>query len=163
MKSRSETMSLYQVSFPKDDAWEVMNVLGDLDCLHFLDMNSDVQPFNLPYASDLKRCEEVLRRIQAIEEECKNLKVPCQKLNDKKQIFTCFDSLVSKSQVSELKLFDKIEEEIRIKYEYVKSQQSAIKSLQETLEEQVRRKVILTSAASIIRGDREIRVVGGKG
>jgi len=32
-------------------------------------------------------------------------------------------------------LFEKIEEEVRIKYEYVKTQQNAIKNLQETLEE----------------------------
>ena len=63
-----------------------------------------------------------------------------------------------KNNVSELALFEKIEEEVRIKYEYVKTQQNAIKNLQETLEEQVRRKVILLSAAAIIRGDREMRV-----
>ena len=105
----------------------------------------------------MRRCEEVLRRIQTIEDECKNLSVPCDRLKDKQQIFTCFDSLVSKSQVSELKMFEKIEEEIRIKYEYFKSQQAALHTLEETLEEQVRRKVILTSAASIIRGDQEVR------
>jgi len=60
-------MSLYQVSFPKDDAWQVMNVLGELDCLHFLDMNQDIQQFNMPHVTDIKRSEEVLRRLQVID------------------------------------------------------------------------------------------------
>jgi vacuolar-type H+-ATPase subunit I/STV1 len=56
-------MTLYQIAIPKDDAWEVMNELGNLNVAHFIDLNQGEQPFNLPYANQIKRCEETERRI----------------------------------------------------------------------------------------------------
>lgn len=44
-------MQLYQVTIPKDEAWDVMNQLGYLSLTHFIDLNKGEQPFNLPYTS----------------------------------------------------------------------------------------------------------------
>jgi hypothetical protein len=44
-------MTLFQIRVPKDDAWDVMNVLGELDVAHFINLNKSEQPFNLPYAN----------------------------------------------------------------------------------------------------------------
>lgn len=52
---RSEDMSLYEISIPKDNAWEIMNALGKLDSLHFIDLNTKEQPFNLTFANWVKR------------------------------------------------------------------------------------------------------------
>lgn len=52
---RSEDMSLYEISIPKDNAWEIMNSLGNLDALHFVDLNTNEQPFNLTFATSVKR------------------------------------------------------------------------------------------------------------
>jgi len=32
-------MTLYQIAIPKDDAWDVMNQLGNLNLCHFIDLN----------------------------------------------------------------------------------------------------------------------------
>lgn len=56
-------MTLFQLRVPKDDAWDVMNLLGELDVAHFINLNKNEQPFNLPYANQIKRCEETERRI----------------------------------------------------------------------------------------------------
>jgi hypothetical protein len=40
-----------------------MNELGSLSALHFIDLNKNEQPFNLTYASNLKRCEDTERKI----------------------------------------------------------------------------------------------------
>ena len=56
-------MQLYQVTIPKDDAWDVMNQLGNLSLVHFIDLNKGEQPFNLPYTAQIKRCEETERKI----------------------------------------------------------------------------------------------------
>ena len=34
---RSEEMGYYNVVIPRESAWDVLNVLGELDCLHFID------------------------------------------------------------------------------------------------------------------------------
>ena len=56
-------MSLYQLTVPKDEAWEVMNSLGNENKAHFINMNKGEQPFNLPYSAQVKRCEETERRL----------------------------------------------------------------------------------------------------
>ena len=60
---RSEDMTLYQLTLPKDDAWVVMDSLGGLNMAHFINLNKGEQPFNLPYANQIKRCEETERRL----------------------------------------------------------------------------------------------------
>lgn len=52
---RSDPMSLYEITIPKDSAWEIMNELGKIDCMHFIDLNTHEQPFNLTYAHWVKR------------------------------------------------------------------------------------------------------------
>lgn len=48
----------------KDDAWHVMNELGGLGAVHFVDLNKGEQTFSLPYANQLRRCDESLRRVE---------------------------------------------------------------------------------------------------
>jgi hypothetical protein len=48
----------------KDEDWKVMNELGKLSQLHFIDLNRDVQPYQLPYTSDIKSLEEAERKLQ---------------------------------------------------------------------------------------------------
>lgn len=52
---RSEDMSLYEITIPKDNAWDIMNELGNLNCIHFMDLNKTEQVFNLEYAPLIKR------------------------------------------------------------------------------------------------------------
>lgn len=48
---------------PKDDAWFIMNELGNLGCIQFIDLNKNEQPFHLPYASQIKRCDDALKNL----------------------------------------------------------------------------------------------------
>ena len=48
----------------KDDSWSVMNELGKLNHLHFIDLNKDMQAFELPYISNIKNAEMSLRKIE---------------------------------------------------------------------------------------------------
>lgn len=66
---RSEDMSLYEITIPKDNAWEIMNELGNLNSLHLMDLNKEEQVFNLMYAPSIRRCEEVEKKIDFIEQE----------------------------------------------------------------------------------------------
>ena len=60
---RSEQMELYRITVPKDDAWRVIESLGNLDLAHFIDLNKNENAFNLPYATRVKLCDETERRI----------------------------------------------------------------------------------------------------
>lgn len=58
---RSETMNLYQLAVPKDDAQSVMNEFGDIGLAHFIDLNTEESPYNLPYTAQIKACENTER------------------------------------------------------------------------------------------------------
>jgi hypothetical protein len=60
---RSEDMEMYQITMPKDDAWYIMNELGGLGTVHFLDLNKGEQTHHLPYANQIRRCDETLKRL----------------------------------------------------------------------------------------------------
>ena len=32
-------MEMYQITMSKDDAWEIMNELGNIGSIHFMDLN----------------------------------------------------------------------------------------------------------------------------
>jgi len=44
-------MNLYQLAVPKDDAQSVLSELGDIGLAHFLDLNADESPYQLPYTA----------------------------------------------------------------------------------------------------------------
>jgi len=52
---RSEDMDLYEITIPKDNAWEIMNKIGDIGIMHFINLNKDEQVFNLTFAPFIKR------------------------------------------------------------------------------------------------------------
>ncbi len=68
-------MHLYKLVMPKDEAYDIVNDLGKIDCCHFLDMNKNKQAYTLTYTDQIKRCEEVERKIAFIEQECERMKL----------------------------------------------------------------------------------------
>jgi len=38
---RSEDVDLYEVLIPKDSDWDIIDMLGHLDCVQFVDLNKD--------------------------------------------------------------------------------------------------------------------------
>jgi hypothetical protein len=42
----------------KDDDWDIMNELGNLNSLHFIDLNRGEQTHHLRYFNQVKRAEE---------------------------------------------------------------------------------------------------------
>lgn len=64
-------MGLYQLTVPKDDAWDVMNKFGDLGLAHFIDLNKEESPYNLPYTAQIKSCEETERKLAMLLDQCK--------------------------------------------------------------------------------------------
>lgn len=65
-------MGYYTLIIPRENAWEIMNTLGELSCLQIVDMNSKSDP-DRPYAKYLKRCEDMNYKLE-------NIKLILQKL-----------------------------------------------------------------------------------
>ncbi|CAH7672200.1 V-type ATPase, V0 complex, 116kDa subunit family [Phakopsora pachyrhizi] len=60
---RSESMSLVQVFIPTDVAHPVVAELGELGRVQFKDLNSEVNPFQRTYVAEIRRLDEMTRRL----------------------------------------------------------------------------------------------------
>lgn len=61
-------MDLYEIVIPKDNDWEIMNELGYINFLHFVDLNKEEQHHHLKYFNYVKRAEDTMKLIEDIEE-----------------------------------------------------------------------------------------------
>ena len=48
-----------------------MNEFGDVGKAHFIDLNKEESPYNLPYTSQIKTCEEAERKLAFLLDQCK--------------------------------------------------------------------------------------------
>ncbi|KAI4342396.1 hypothetical protein MLD38_027032 [Melastoma candidum] len=66
---RSEAMQLVQLIIPIESAHLTVSYLGDLALLQFKDLNADKSPFQRTYASQLKKCGEMARKLRFFKEQ----------------------------------------------------------------------------------------------
>jgi V-type H+-transporting ATPase subunit a len=51
-----------------DSAWDILNKIGDLSAMHFVDPDPNLPLINRPFANYIKRCEEVELKLDFIRE-----------------------------------------------------------------------------------------------
>ncbi|CDW98105.1 hypothetical protein, partial [Sporisorium scitamineum] len=61
---RSATMSLIQLYIPSETAHATVQELGELGNVMFKDLNPDVSPFQRSFVTDIRRLDEMERRIR---------------------------------------------------------------------------------------------------
>ena len=47
---RSKEMGYFDIILPRESAWDIMNILGELDAIEFIDLNQKDPTFNRPYS-----------------------------------------------------------------------------------------------------------------
>ncbi|PWN48396.1 V0/A0 complex, 116-kDa subunit of ATPase [Violaceomyces palustris] len=77
---RSATMSLIQLYIPSETAHATISELGELGNVQFKDLNPDVTPFQRSFASDIRRVDEMDRRIRFLYAQMDKEKVPVRSL-----------------------------------------------------------------------------------
>lgn len=81
---RSEAMSLVQLIIPTEVAHDTISELGELGDVQFKDLNPDVNPFQRSYVGEIRRIDEMARRVRfftsQIEKEKE--KIPIRPLYD---------------------------------------------------------------------------------
>lgn len=78
---RSEVMGFYNIVMPRESAWDILNELGTMDSVHFIDSDPYCSLINRPFGKYVKRCDEVLVKIQNIVDEITKFEkvvTPCE-------------------------------------------------------------------------------------
>ena len=63
---RSEEMQYFTMLLPLESAWHLMNYLGRIHALQFIDMNKSDKVFSRSQASYIMLCDEIERRLRFI-------------------------------------------------------------------------------------------------
>merc|ERR1712168_217545 len=66
---RSEEMCLTQLFLQSDAAYSCISELGELGLVQFRDLNADVSSFQRKFVPELRRCDEMERKLRYLEEE----------------------------------------------------------------------------------------------
>ncbi|XP_052194198.1 V-type proton ATPase subunit a3 [Diospyros lotus] len=66
---RSDSMQLIQLIIPIESAHQTVAYLGDLGLIQFKDLNAEKSPFQRTYATQIKRCAEMARKLRYVREE----------------------------------------------------------------------------------------------
>ncbi|XP_034676945.1 V-type proton ATPase subunit a2-like isoform X1 [Vitis riparia] len=66
---RSEPMQLVQLIIPVEAAYRTISYLGDLGLFQFKDLNAEKSPFQRTYATQIKRCGEMARKLCFFKEQ----------------------------------------------------------------------------------------------
>ena len=111
------------MTMAKDDAWFIMNELGSIGSVHFVDLNKGEQAFSLPYAGQIRRCDESLRRLEydlsifilgfsIINKECKKLKIKIDKVGTVQRFVGALSRLREERRKAENVFLDEIEQDV---------------------------------------------------
>ena len=106
---RSEDMALFEISIPKDNAWEIMDKMGMIKSMHFIDLNKNEQVFTLRFAPLVKRCEDAEKRIAFIASECKRFGIPLKKPQDFDEFISTVETLRKIRNSASSLFFEEIE------------------------------------------------------
>ena len=68
---RSEDMNLCKVIVTKDKAYDIIEALGMLDEVYFVNLNFDEQPQKLSYSREVSKTNEINARLEFIIDQCK--------------------------------------------------------------------------------------------
>ncbi|XP_066146363.1 V-type proton ATPase 116 kDa subunit a 1 [Euwallacea fornicatus] len=66
---RSEEMALAQLFIQPESAYFAVSELGEVGCVQFRDLNKDVNLFQRKFVSEVRRCDEMERKLRFIESE----------------------------------------------------------------------------------------------
>ncbi|XP_076173162.1 V-type ATPase subunit a family protein Vha100-1 isoform X3 [Ptiloglossa arizonensis] len=73
---RSEEMTLCQLFLQSEAAYACVSELGELGLVQFRDLNPDVNAFQRKFVSEVRRCDEMERKLRYLEKEIKKDGIP---------------------------------------------------------------------------------------
>lgn len=124
---RSEDMTLCQLFLQVESAYQSISELGELGLAQFRDLNPELNSFQRKFIGEVKRCDEMERRLRFLEKEIVKCNIPIFDKN------TCDNIPIPASkELIQLELtFEKHENEL---LEVIKSQGDLHKTLNELTE-----------------------------
>ncbi|XP_018023917.1 V-type proton ATPase 116 kDa subunit a 1 isoform X2 [Hyalella azteca] len=79
---RSEEVALCQLFLQSESAYTCVSELGELGLVQFRDLNPDVNAFQRKFVNEVRRCDEMERKLRYLEREIRRDAIPMQDTGD---------------------------------------------------------------------------------
>ncbi|KAL4479041.1 hypothetical protein ABPG73_022159 [Tetrahymena malaccensis] len=147
---RSENMGYYHLILPRESSWEVMNELGGLSLLHFIDQNPDLPNINKAFTNYIKRCDEVLFKLNLIKKQMHNFDKEINKPDNFKDLQGYFNKILQQREKAGQTYFEEIEDSVYQKATQLEEQINNYTNLQDKQDHLVEYKDVLIKAKTIL-------------
>lgn len=127
-----------------------MNCAGNTQAMQFINLNSTEQPFNLPYANQIKTCSDAIRQLEFLEDECHKFKVPIRFPKSLDGFLGAVDRLTKSREVAESVIIEKMQEDINEKSQFMKTQIATLKTMQNEINSLVEHKNVMSMAMDML-------------
>ncbi|CAA77453.2 V-type proton ATPase 116 kDa subunit a 1 [Caenorhabditis elegans] len=104
---RSEQMCLAQLYLQSDASYQCVAELGELGLVQFRDLNPDVSSFQRKYVNEVRRCDEMERKLRYLEREIKKDQIPMLDTGENP------DAPLPREMIDLEATFEKLENELR--------------------------------------------------
>lgn len=143
-------MGLYSLVLHHDSAWEILNLMGNMNCIQFIDMNTDEQIIFRKFSPLIRKCEEIETSIQYMLEEAEKLQISPQKPKDFSKFKEWLEEITVNSKKDPSSLLDHIHNECQSLKDSMAEQVTKYKSMYDSLVRLIERKVTLSKAYSVV-------------
>ena len=151
---RSERMGFYNLIMPKESAIDILDALGSVSMLQFIDPEGGEASFKRDYSLWVKRCEEISVKLGLIYREMRKYGKDVVKTEDYKGFLEYMSQEIREKNVSHLIYFDRIEQEIEQKMNYMNDQIKKFDEINNKLNNLLANRVVLCKAKSVLLGSK---------
>ena len=113
----------------KDSAFDLMEVFGSLEIADFIDLNKQEQVYDLPFTKQIRRCNDIIRKIDYLIEVCESHGIEQRKLPSLADFKEARNALREEVGTSKYAIFDILEKQCEQKEQFISEQTKSIKDM----------------------------------
>ena len=149
-------MHLLKLIMSKDQEYPIIDIIGQQQMAHFVDVNGDEEVFLLPYVDMLRRCEESERKMLFVHKQCDIHQIPLKKARTVEQLTEITQAFAEDRKTSVQGLFDVIDREVNNMDNFINEQSDNARQMREEMNHLIEYYTVLKRAGEMIFGDNEI-------
>ncbi len=143
-------MGLYMLNIEKDFSWDVMETIGSLSCLHFLDANKKVAPHDRTYYNLVRRCEQAFNRIHFIGNMCNQYIGPLVPPRNSVMFADTLQKELASKGKNAMTYFEEIEQILMDAEKFLTTQRKKSEETYDRFTQYIEQKYVLQKAADVV-------------
>lgn len=143
-------MGFYNLVIPRESAWNVMNELAELDCIHFIDPDPGQPVIARPFANYIKRSDDLLHKLDVISQEVVRYNKPLIKCKDVHELILYLKNTIHSRPKASHTFFEDVEQDIDKRYTFLSEQLTNLANLQDKKNSLIENKAVLHKGSQIL-------------